>query len=36
VVVHAGLEPGDQLIVVGHKQVADGDRIRITRRGGDQ
>jgi membrane fusion protein, multidrug efflux system len=36
VVVHDGLEPGDHLIVVGHKQVADGDRIRITRQGGEQ
>jgi multidrug efflux pump subunit AcrA (membrane-fusion protein) len=36
VVVHGGLEPGDRLIVVGHKQVADGDRIRITRSGGEQ
>lgn len=36
VVVRGGLEPGDQLIVVGHNQVADGDRVRITRQGGDQ
>jgi membrane fusion protein, multidrug efflux system len=36
VVVHDGLEHGDRLIVVGHKQVADGDRIRITRPGGEQ
>lgn len=36
VVIHDGLEPGDRLIVVGHKQVADGDRIRIARAGGER
>jgi membrane fusion protein, multidrug efflux system len=36
VVVRDGLEPGDRLIVVGQKQVADGDRIRITQPGGER
>jgi membrane fusion protein, multidrug efflux system len=36
VVVQDGLAPGDHLIVVGHKQVADGDRIRTIQRGGEQ
>ncbi len=31
VVIESGLEAGDRLIVVGHKSVADGDRIRIVR-----
>jgi membrane fusion protein, multidrug efflux system len=31
VIVRAGLDAGDRLIVVGQKQVTDGDRIRITR-----
>lgn len=34
VVVRDGLEAGDRLIVVGHKQIADGDRIRVTQSGG--
>lgn len=29
VVVEEGLEPGDQLVVVGQQQVANGDRVRI-------
>lgn len=29
VVVEDGLEPGDRLIVVGHKSVADGDRVNV-------
>lgn len=29
VVVRSGLEAGDALIVVGHKSVADGDRVRV-------
>lgn len=36
VVVREGLEAGDRLIVIGHKQVADGDRIRITRSEAEQ
>lgn len=36
VVVEEGLEPGDRLIVVGQKQVADGDRIQITGSGGER
>jgi multidrug efflux system membrane fusion protein len=29
VVIRQGLEPGDRLVVVGHKQLADGDRVRV-------
>ena len=36
VVVREGLEAGDRVIVVGQKQVADGDRIQITRSGGER
>jgi membrane fusion protein, multidrug efflux system len=37
VLVLAGLEPGDLLVVVGQQQVADGDRVRVVRsRGGDR
>jgi len=28
-VVESGIEAGEQLIVVGHKSVADGDRVNI-------
>ena len=33
VVVDEGLAPGDKLIVVGHKEVEDGDRIRVVAEG---
>jgi hypothetical protein len=36
VVVREGLEAGDRVIVVGQKQVADGDRIQITRSEGER
>jgi len=36
VVVRDGLEAGDRLIVVGQKQVADGDRVRVTRGEGER
>jgi multidrug efflux system membrane fusion protein len=29
VVIDEGLAPGEKLIVVGHKEVEDGDRIRV-------
>jgi RND family efflux transporter MFP subunit len=32
VVVEAGIEPGEQLIVVGQKSVSDGDRVRVVGR----
>ncbi len=32
VVVEAGIEPGEQLIVVGQKTVSDGDRVRVVGR----
>lgn len=33
VVVEEGLEPGDRLIVAGHQQVADGDRVPVLEEG---
>ena len=33
VVVEEGLEPGDRLVVAGHQQVADGDRVRVLEEG---
>jgi len=32
VVVEAGIEPGEQLIVVGQKIVSDGDRVHVVGR----
>jgi membrane-associated protease RseP (regulator of RpoE activity) len=29
VMIESGLEPGDQLVVVGQKQIAAGDRVNI-------
>ncbi len=34
VVVNGGLEAGDRLVVVGQKQVAEGDRVRVVSEGG--
>ena len=33
VVINEGLAPGEKLIVVGHKEVEDGDRIRVVGEG---